>query len=126
MSILVINDAEKQEIKSMMQKQMLVLAEILQDASLTLENSKEVDDDIDTCWHSMKIYKHLMSLSIHLYNPDLTSYTCKDFWNNDTSVRDGIWDILEMCLSKTLFEKVEILINRQNGPKQDNARSKCD
>lgn len=52
---LVLIDAEKQQIKNMMQKEMRCLAQELKDAALELGEEDMVNSDTDTCHHEMEI-----------------------------------------------------------------------
>jgi hypothetical protein len=111
-----LNDLEKKEIKDMMEKQMRFLSKCLTEQADILEATDEVDDDTEICWHEHECYMEVMMLGFHLYKPDITTYDAHSFWDNDTSVREGIWDALDTSLSAPLLKKVHDYIDRHNGP----------
>jgi len=102
-----ISEEEKLEIKQMLVSATNNLIEQLRDNAAEISKSDGITEDTDTCYFDMKAYKHVTSLCFHLYNPDFTSYSKKNFWRNGTYTRDLIWAILEEFLSPELYKKVQ-------------------
>jgi len=109
-----LNAQEKWEIKTMIANEMVVLSKALIETSNRIHACEEIDDDFEDCYQELRVYKRLEYLGLHLYDKDRITYTAKDFWNNDTSVRDGVWDALEQNLTPELFKKVRNYLLEKN------------
>lgn len=98
---------EKAQIKNMVEKMMRWLIHELTKNAEIIAHNDYIDEDTDTCNWELRVFKQTKNLCMHLYNPELIDYDVRsDFWNNDTSIRDCVWDMLKEHLNRTLYNKV--------------------
>lgn len=114
--MLELDDNEKLQIKNMVEKMMRwLIRELVKNAEI-LAYDDYIDEDTDTCNWDLRVFKQTKNLCMHLYNPELIDYDVREFWNNDTSIRDAVWDMLKEHLDRTLYNKVYDYLDSHNRP----------
>ena len=107
-----LTNQEKNELKDVIRDMMVQLRDRLTEAITTF--NEESDEDMDCCTYETSEYPTKMYFLMHLYDPETTNSSPREFWKMDTGDRSHLLNMLEIGLSPCAFSKILQWLNDKN------------
>jgi hypothetical protein len=101
------NASDRKELKQLMSTYMKSFQNSIASLQQEIDGTEELDEDTELGSYDADVYTNAMQLFLHLYNPELTSFTLRDYLNLDSGPCEEIWVFMQEHLSPQLFERVK-------------------